>query len=92
MSRRGRFQGKPFGGNVGAQNDTGGVSDQLLKNARKSGQLNLSSRGLAEGRLSPQEAYHYHQSLLRMVLPEENSRKTYCGWLWQCSKLSLFLI
>lgn len=90
MSRRGRFQGKPFGGNFGSQNDTGGVSDQLLKNARKSGQLNLSSRGLAEGRLSPQEAYH--QSLWRMVLLEENSRKTYCGWLWLYSKLSLLLI
>ena len=47
--RGGRFQGKPFGGNFGEQSSAGGVSDQLIKNARKSGQLNLSSRGLTEG-------------------------------------------
>ncbi|KAF6025310.1 LRRC40 [Bugula neritina] len=44
-ARRGRFHGKPFGGNA-SQQSTSGVSDQLIKNGRKSGQLNLSSRGL----------------------------------------------
>ena len=47
--RGGRFQGKPFGGNFGEQSSAAGVSDQLIKNARRSGQLNLSSRGLTEG-------------------------------------------
>ena len=46
-----RFQRKPFqGGAASVDTATGGVSDQLLKNARKSGQLNLSSRGLTEGK------------------------------------------
>jgi len=49
-ARRGRFHGKPFGGNA-SQQSTSGVSDQLIKNGRKSGQLNLSSRGLSNGSL-----------------------------------------
>jgi len=46
-----RFRGKAFGGGFGdaATASQTGVSDQLIKNARQSGQLNLSGRGLAEG-------------------------------------------
>ena len=45
MQRRPRNPG--FGRDV-AQEKEGGVSDALLRQARKSGQLNLSNRGLTE--------------------------------------------
>lgn len=47
MSRPRRFKGKPFGGVLADQTEAG-VSDQLIKQARQSGQLNLSGRGLCD--------------------------------------------
>lgn len=49
MASRGRRPLKPraqFGGNEEVK---GGVHDSILKQARKSGQLNLSGRSLTEG-------------------------------------------
>lgn len=57
-SRRGKAFAGRTGGGFGATQEKSGVHPSMLKQARKSGQLNLSGRSLTEGGLKKKSSFY----------------------------------